>query len=228
MLAVPALVYLLGEDVGSAVTTSLLVVGATALAGARVHAREGRVRPRVALAFGVAGAAGAVAGTALNRLAGGETILVLFGVVLLATAAAMWRGRRPRVATPASSPRRRAAVPLTGLGVGVLTGFFGVGGGFLIVPALTLVLGLRMPVAVGTSLLVISLVSAAALLAHLASGSVDWSVAVAFTAGGVAGAVAGARLAGRVHGRRLELAFAGLAAAVGAFLLAKNLGGLVA
>jgi uncharacterized membrane protein YfcA len=222
MLAVPLLVYALGEDVRRATTTSLVVVGATALAGALGHARRGRVRVGVALTFGATGAVGAIAGTALNRLASGTTILVLFALLLLAAAAAMWHGRRARPAGHVvvhGGPK----VALAGLAVGVLTGFFGVGGGFLIVPALAVVLGLAMPVCVGTSLLAIALVSAGALAAHLSTGGLDWDVAATFTAGGAAGAVAGARLVGHVQARRLEQGFAALTAAVGVFLLAKNL-----
>jgi uncharacterized protein len=114
-----------------------------------------------------------------------------------------------------------------GVGTGVLTGFFGVGGGFLIVPALVILLGLPLMPAVGTSLLVIALTSAAALAAHLASGSVDWAVALGFTAAAVAGAVAGRRVGAHVQPRRLGHLFALLLLAVAVFLVAENASVLV-
>jgi uncharacterized membrane protein YfcA len=220
---VPVLVYVLGQDVKQATTASLLIVGTTALVGALDHARGGRVRVRLALALGVGGAVGALAGTALNRLANPDTILFLFAFVLLAAAYAMLHRRNE------THPQRRAArgdpwlraLP-AGAVVGLLTGFFGVGGGFLIVPLLVLLFDLPMQAAVGTSLLVIALSSASGLAAHLASGGLDWAVAGAFTAAGIAGALAGSRLSPHVPAKRLQQGFAVLIAAVAAFLLAKS------
>jgi uncharacterized membrane protein YfcA len=224
ILAVPILVYVLGEDVKDATTASLLIVGVTALAGAVDHARGGRVRVRTALPFGAAGGLGAFAGTALNRGASPETILFLFAIVLLAAAFGMVR-RKDNYGRFETAARGRAlwleVIP-TGLGVGVLTGFFGVGGGFVIVPALALLLGLPITVAVGTSLLVIALTSTAALAAHLTTGGLHWGVAGAFTAAGVAGAIAGSRLGERVSSRRLREGFAVLVVAVAALLLVEN------
>ena len=170
ILTVPILVYALGESVHLATGTSLAIVGANALIGAWDHARAGRVRLRTALIFGGAGIFGAFAGTYLNHLASGRIILLGFAVLMLAAAVAMARvrlgDRQGRATLTSVSPRVVGA----GLAVGVLTGFFGVGGGFLIVPALVLVLGLPMRAAVGTSLLVIAINSAAALLGHLHGG----------------------------------------------------------
>ena len=223
ILAVPVLVYVLGQDVKQATTASLVIVGATALVGGLDHARRGRVRIRLALALGTGGAIGAVVGTALNRFADGDTILFLFAFVLLGASYGMLRrGDRPPPAQPptASVPWLRA-VP-AGAAVGVLTGFFGVGGGFLIVPLLVLVFGVPIQPAVGTSLLVIALSSAVGLVSHLATGGLDWQVAAAFTAGGIAGALAGSRLSLRLPARRLNEGFALLVAAVAVFLLAKS------
>jgi uncharacterized protein len=219
ILAVPALVYGLGQDVRMATTTSLLVVGATALAGSLAHAREGRVGRRSALAFSVLAGAGSLAGTALNRTLDRQVILTLFALVLLAAAAAMLRHGRPH---PSARGATSFKVVPVALAVGVLIGFFGVGGGFLIVPALVLLLAIPMERAVGTSLLVIALTSAVALSAHLATGEVDWPVASAMTVSAVGAAVAGARAAGRAPERTLRLGFAGLVLVTGLFLLAKN------
>ncbi len=224
ILAVPVLVYVLGEPVKAATTESLLIVGATALLGSLDHARAGRVRWRIALAFGGAGAFGSLAGTALNRLVGSRALLLAFALLLLVAAAAMVRGRGEPL-RPEVEPRGRhlwlRIVP-AGLATGVLTGFFGVGGGFVVVPALTLLLAVPLRAAVGTSLAVISITSAAALAAHLSSGRIDWAVASAFTAAAVVGAVAGSRAGSRIRVHRLAGGFAALVVALAVFLIAKN------
>lgn len=222
ILAVPVLVYVLGEPVRRATTESLLIVGVTALVGAVAAARAGRVHVRVALAFAAAGAVAAVAGTALNRLVDPRAILVGFGLLLLAAAYAMLRAAPTRVPVFAGVHAAWARVAAAGAATGLLTGFFGVGGGFVIVPALALVLGLPMAAAVGTSLLVIALTSAVALSAHLASGSIDVPLSAAFTVAASAGALAGTRLHGRLPEQRLRRLFALLLVAVAAFLLARN------
>jgi uncharacterized membrane protein YfcA len=223
ILAVPVLVYVLGEPVKRATTESLVIVGATALVGGLAAWRAGRVRWRVGLAFAAAGAAASVGGTALNRAAGSSAILLAFGLLLPAAAYAILRGTRARPEAPGGArPPAWPRVAAAGAVTGVLTGFFGVGGGFVIVPALTLALGLPMTLAVGTSLLVIALTSAAALAAHLASGGIDIGLAAAFTAAAIAGAVAGTHLHGRLPESRLRRLFAALLVAVAAFLIAKS------
>jgi uncharacterized membrane protein YfcA len=220
VLAVPVLVYVLDQPVKDATTESLLVVGSAALVGAVDHARIGRVQIRTALAFGAAGAIGAVGGTALNRLISGPALLLAFALLLVAAAVAMLLRREDPLAQGGNSSLGR--VGAVGIGAGVLTGFFGVGGGFVIVPALVLLLGLPLTVAVGPSLLVITLSSAAALAAHLASGSIDWAVALIFTAGAIAGALAGRRVGGHVQPRRLGRLFALLLIAVAVLLVVEN------
>lgn len=172
ILTVPILVYVLDQGVHEATATSLVIVGATALIGAVPHARAGRVAIRTALLFGGSGIAGAFAGTALNARVSGPVILLLFGLLMLAVAARMAVGSRPVPGEVDDAPLIgfRWEVVASGLVVGVLTGFFGVGGGFLIVPALVLVLGLPMRLAVGTSLVVIAINAAAGIVAHLGSG----------------------------------------------------------
>jgi uncharacterized protein len=219
LLAVPVLVYVLGEPVKTATTESLLIVGVAALVGGADYVRSGRVQVRTALAFGAAGAAGSIAGTALNRLVGGQVLLLGFAVLLLAAASAMVR-RRPAPSSHAA--RSLARVAPVGLGTGLLTGFFGVGGGFVVVPALVLLLGLPITRAVGTSLLVIALTSAVALAAHLASGGVDWTIAATLTGAATAGALAGRRLGSTLRPERLGQAFAVLLVAVALFLVAEN------
>lgn len=229
ILTVPILVYAIGLDVREATATSLVVVGVTALVGAIPHARQGRVVPRTALAFGGTGILGAFAGTWLNTRVAGPVILFLFGVLMLVVAARMAFTRKPGANRPEGdrAPRFRWPVLVAGLVVGVMTGFFGVGGGFLIVPALVLVLGFPMRSAVGTSLVIIAINSAAGALAHLGAGGVDVRIALLFIVGGFVGTTLGARLVGVVDEDKLARSFAGLVALVGVYLIGRNVGVLI-
>ena len=226
VLAVPVLVYVLGESVHEATTASLVVVTAAALAGGLGHARGGRICWRHAGSFTAAALPGVVAGTALGNTVGGSALIATFAILMLIAAAATWRkasatgtSRDPR--TSATCPPLRIARDLAaGLLVGAMTGFFGVGGGFLIVPTLAVFLALSMRLAVGTSLAIITSTSVMGLAAHLLAGrGLDVGVTAAMTAAGIAGALAGAALAGRVPQRRLSQGFAGLVAAVASYLL---------
>ena len=222
ILTVPILVYALGESVHLATSTSLAIVGANALVGAADHARAGRVCPRTALIFGGAGIFGAFAGTYLNHLASGRIILLGFDALMLVAAVAMARVRLgDREGRPSLSGVSLRVIG-AGLAVGVLTGFFGVGGGFLIVPALVLVLGLPMREAVGTSLLVIAINAAAALLGHL-HGGVDVGVTALFIVGGTAGSILGSRLSDRIDEGRLRLGFAGMVVLVALYIIGRTL-----
>jgi uncharacterized membrane protein YfcA len=226
ILAVPVLVYILGQPVHDATSESLFIVGTAALVGAAAHARAGNLSVRTALAFGLAGAFGALPGTALNRHVGGSAILLAFAALLLLAAAAMQR--RPAAADQQHKhrwPHLRAAV--AGLGTGVLTGFFGVGGGFVIVPALVLVLGLSITRAIGTSLAIIALSSAAALAAHLASGQIAWGIATAFAAAAIVGALLGRRLTTRFNQRRLRTIFAATLIGIAILLVLENTAALL-
>ena len=225
ILTVPILVYIIGQDAHAATTTSLAVVGAIALAGVIPHWRAGHVSLAMALPFGVAGIGGAFAGAWVNHLLPSWVILGLFGVLMLIVAARMFFAKRSQTNATIStlSPWVRwARVIVSGLLVGIMTGFFGVGGGFLIVPALVLVLGLRMREAIGTSLVVIAINSASGLLAHLRYGGLDLLTSGLFVAGGALGALAGALVSGRLDERRLQRSFAVLVAAIGLWLVARN------
>ena len=229
ILTVPLLVYVIGDSVSAAVGTSLAIVGLSALAGFLGHWRQQRVRLKTGLAFGLAGTAGAFAGTWLGHVVPGKEILFLFALLMLAAAVAMLR--RGDLASPGAGsgeladgyrPREWIKVLVTGLGVGVLTGFFGVGGGFVVVPALVIILGMPMSLAVGTSLLIIAINSAAGLLAHLQYGGISVLTTVLFAAGGLLGTVAGTGLAGRVRERRLRQIFAYGMVLVAAYLVFKD------
>ncbi len=221
ILTVPILVYAIGLGVHEATATSMVIVGLTALSGALPHARAGRVELRTALLFGVAGIAGAFAGTWANQRVSGPVILLLFGVLMVGVAARMAFGKKP-APRPADAVAHPAAAPVAGLVVGVMTGFFGVGGGFLIVPALVLALGLPMRLAVGTSLVIIAINSASGVVAHLPTGGFDLQVALVFIVGGFVGSQIGGRLAGRVDEARLTRGFAALVALVGLYLIVQN------
>jgi uncharacterized protein len=224
ILAVPALVYGVGVPLSAAVPTSLLVVGISAATGVLPRIRGGGVAWRVAGVFGAAGAVLAFGGAAVNRLLPPAAVLAAFAVVMVAAGWRMLR-EQPEVggdcALPGGGVDWRSCLPkaiAAGAGVGFLTGLFGVGGGFLIVPALVLLLGLSMPVAVGTSLVVIVLNSAAGLVAH-AGADIDWPLAATFTVAAVVGSLAAARLAPRVPAGALRRWFAYLVFVVAAFVL---------
>ena len=229
VLAVPLLVYLLGEDVHVATTTSLAVVTAASLAAGGLQARRARVCWRQVALFAPAAVAGAVAGTLANQAVSGTVVLVTFAPVLFAAAVLLWRGTREDVrgreeACPALDTPRTL---LGGVLVGVATGYFGVGGGFLVVPMLAL--GMHFPLrrAIGTSLVIVAFVSLAALAAHLgAAGQLDVGVTFGMAAGCVVGALIGTRLGERIPRRTLARGFALLVAITSLYVLvAAVLGG---
>ncbi len=205
ILTLPVLVYLAGIAPKPAIAMSLFVVAVTSAVSVLPHARAGRVRWRTALLFGVAGMVGAYGGGRLAEYVPAGLLLVGFGVLMLAAAIAMIRGRRGGAATD----REASAVlmALLGAAVGLVTGMVGAGGGFVIVPALTLLAGLPMAAAVGTSLLVIALQSTAGFLGHVHSVAIPWPLTISLTVIAVVGSLLGARLAGRVSQERLRTGF---------------------
>lgn len=229
ILAVPALVYGAGQPLSAAVPTSLLVVGISAAAAVVPRVRAGQVQWRIAAVVGGSGIAAAFAGTAVNRALDARVVLVGFAGVMVAAAVRMLH-EQPEMggdcALPGGGVNWRGCLPRavgTGLVVGFLTGLFGVGGGFLVVPALVLLLGLPMPVAVGTSLVVVAVNSAAGFAAHAGTGHVDYALAGIFTAAAVAGSLLAARVATRLPAERLRHWFAWLVLAVAAFVAVRSL-----
>ncbi len=226
VLAVPVLVYVLDQSVHDATTTSLVVVSAASVAGGLGHAREGRVCWRHAVLFLVGALPGTVLGTVLGDTVGGSALLGGFAVIMALAAGVTWRRAGADAGAPVQ-PREGVCPPAqmgrdmtAGLLVGVLTGFFGVGGGFLVVPTLAVAFAFEMRMAVGTSLAIITGTSVMGLAAHLAAGrGMEADVTIAMTAACVAGAVAGASIAGRLPQRRLGQGFALLVWGVAAYLL---------
>jgi uncharacterized membrane protein YfcA len=259
VLTVPALVYVIGQDARAATTSSLFIVGISSAAAGVGHARTGRVRWGVGIAFGASGVAASFAGTAANQLVDPDVLLLAFaGVILLAAAGMLTKSQtssadqetdpqdvdaraghagtahHPSAASGEAPERRRrwdvrraAKVVAAGLVVGFMTGFFGVGGGFVIVPALTLALGMSMPQAVATSLVVISISSAGALLARAGTASFDWAVIVPFTVAAIVGSLGGKKVADRVSGAALTRAFAVLLIAVAIYTATSSLVSLI-
>ncbi|MDG9676029.1 sulfite exporter TauE/SafE family protein [Micromonospora sp. DH14] len=223
ILAVPLLVYVADLPAKEAIATSLLVVGATSLVGVIPHARAHRVRWRTGLIFGLAGMTGAYAGGRLAGLIPAGILLTGFAVMMLATAVAMIRGRSEAAGTMVPHELPVPRVILDGVVVGLVTGLVGAGGGFLVVPALALLGGLPMPVAVGTSLVVIAMKSFAGLAGYLASVDINWGLAAAVTVAAVAGSLAGGRLTERIPADILRKAFGWFVVVMGVFVLGQQL-----
>lgn len=230
ILTVPILVYAMGVPVQSAAGTSLAVVGVNALVGALDHLRRGRSLPKTGLAFGLSGLLAALAGAWLNHHLRADVVLTLFAALMLAAA---WNLVRRRVATEQSTfteqftPAAWSRLIAAGLAVGLLTGLFGIGGGFLIVPALVIVLGVPMRMAVGTSLVAIALNALWGTLAYLTLGGLDWGLIGLFATGGLLGVLLGGRLVARLPERALRMAFASLVVGLAIYTFVRSAAGLV-
>ncbi|HEY0507217.1 MAG TPA: sulfite exporter TauE/SafE family protein [Blastococcus sp.] len=233
ILAVPALVYAAGQDLPQAVATSLLVVGITALVALLPRLGKGQIAWRIAVLFGAAGVATAFAGAAVNRLLPPDVVLGLFAALMIGAGARMLSEKPTVGAACAADGGRvdwRRCLPRTltgGLVVGFLTGLLGVGGGFLIIPVLVIVLGLTMEVAVGTSLLIVAVNSAAGFAAHAGDTPLDVPVTIAFTAAAVAAALAAGRVATRLDTARVRRWFAYLVLVVAGGILVQITAGLL-
>jgi uncharacterized membrane protein YfcA len=241
VLAVPVLVYALGQSPAQATTGSLVVVGLTSLIGTVTAHRSGNLMLGRGVAFGAVAIAGAALGARASALVPGPVLMAAFAVLLLVVAGVMAarqlrtrratrRGEQPPARAQLDDPiitfsphfacacPRALKVLLTATVVGLLTGFLGVGGGFLVVPALVLALGLPMGLAAGTSLVVITITSAAALVVRAGHGAQpDWLMVAALTVFAVAGGWFGARLACRVRTDRLQTSFTALLLLVAAY-----------
>jgi uncharacterized membrane protein YfcA len=221
ILAVPMLVYVGGVEPRAAIGMSLAIVGITSLFAGLLHARAGNVDGRLAALFGLLGVGVSYYGARATRGMRPEVLLVLFGAVMLVAGTTMLIRRRAEGAAGARPAHPLALVPVA-LGLGLLTGALGVGGGFLVVPALVLFGGLPMRSAVGTSLFVIAVNCAAGFLAHLSDHDLDLARTAVFTAAALAGAIAGQRLAGRFSPKALRTAFGVLVVVLALVLLTKN------
>ncbi|MCQ8189584.1 sulfite exporter TauE/SafE family protein [Streptomyces rugosispiralis] len=219
VLAVPALIYLLGFTPAQATTAGLIIVSATSLTALYAHARAGRVRWRAGAAFAAAGILPAAAAGAAATHLPQAVLTIAFAAIAILSAGTMLRPAA--TARPGSGDVRPGRAAGAGAGLGALTGLLGVGGGFLAVPALVTVLAFEMEAAVGTSLLIITANSLASLVTRSGTGaSLDWAVIGPFIGTAILGAWDGKRMAAKVSGPRLQRVFAVVLLAVAVFMLA--------
>ena len=229
ILTLPVLVYLLGQDEKTAVAGSLFIVGAIAAVGGLQFALKRTVDWRSVLLFGLPGMAGTYGGAWLGGLVSGAVQLAVFAVVMLLAAVLMFRPQKTSAGGEARSP---AWVVVDGLAVGVLTGFVGVGGGFLIVPALVVLGRLSMHRAIGTSLVIIALKSFTGFVKYLdvlneLHLALDWPILGLVAAVGMVGSVVGRQLGGRVSQTSLQRFFAGFLVVIGLWILGQTVPGLI-
>lgn len=226
ILTVPIFVYALGFDPKLAIAMSLPVVGGTSLIGAAGHWRAGNVDLRTAAIFGALAMVGAYFGARLATYFTGAQQLVLLAIVMLAAAGTMFRSaarERPAdVPAPPAEPMKLSLVIPAALGVGVLTGLVGIGGGFLVVPALVLLAGVPIKRAVGTSLLVIAMNSVSGYAGYAGQVDVPWTFVAGFMVVSAIGILIGTRLVHFVSPRALKRGFAVFLVLVGAFVLYRN------
>lgn len=231
ILAVPLLVYVVGvESTHAAIGTAAVAVAANALAGLGCHARAGRVKWRCAAVFAIAGVIGAAIGAEVGKAFDGQRLLMLFGLLMIGVGLLMLRERRGAEAPDVRLTRDSAAhllprlVP-AGLGVGLASGFFGIGGGFLIVPALIVATAMPLSIAAGTSLVVVASLGLTTATSYALSGHVDWTIVGILVAGGMAGAAAGIALGQQLALRKglLERFFAVIVIFVGIYVTARGI-----
>lgn len=222
ILAVPLMVYLVGvKEPHVAIGTSALAVGANAALGAFNHARAGNVRWSIGLLFAASGVLGAFGGSSLGKVYDGQRLLFLFAMVMIVVGVLMLRRRKGGGHTDAHLDGLNAP-PLLGFGflAGLVSGFFGIGGGFLIVPSLIAAADLAILSAIGTSLIAVTSFGLTTAFNYALSGLIDWALAGIFIGGGFVGSIGGARVARAIHGKgHLNTIFAGLVFVVAAYML---------
>ena len=223
ILTVPVFVYVLGYDPKLAIAMSLPVVGVTSLLGAAAHWRAGNVRLGTAALFGVVAMGAAYAGARLSHFLAGAVQLSLLAVIMVAAAISMFLNARRSASS--TTGERTASVQLlvpVALVVGLITGVVGIGGGFLIVPALVLLGGVAMKQAVGTSLLVIAMNCASGFAGYAGRVDIPWTFVLSFIAVAAIGILLGTSMARRVPQRALKQAFAVFLVVMGTFILVQN------
>ncbi len=224
ILTVPILTYIVGMEPREAIASSLFIVGVTSAVGMMRHASAQRVRWKTGVTFGLASMAGAFGGGITGGFVPGVVLMILFALMMVVVATAMIRGRKNASAPDGEEKQLRISrVLLFGLLIGFATGLVGAGGGFLIVPALHILGGLPMAVAVGTSLLVIVLNASAGFAGYLFSVSLNWPIVLSFAAAAIAGSFLGVKLAGIVPDRALRKGFGFFVLAMGAFVLTQEI-----
>lgn len=232
IMATPLLLYVVGLQPHVAIGTGALAVSVNSFINFGGHARAGHVRWRSAILFAVLGVAGAAAGSSLGKVFDGQRLLFLFAILMVVVGVTMLRrGRHPDKASSADEVSTAASVIKFGaaaLLVGGLSGFFGIGGGFLIVPGLLFATGMPMLFAIGSSLLAVGSFGLTTAVNYAVSGLIDWPVAAEYIAGGVVGGLLGMRLCAHLAPRKAALnqVFAALVFVVAGYMLYRNLGAL--
>ena len=226
ILAVPLMVYLVGvPSAHLAIGTSAFSVAANAGAGLISHARHGSVKWRCAAIFSSAGVCGALLGSTIGKAVDGQRLLLLFAVLMLVVGTMMFRSRRDEGDPDAECSRRNAAKVIGyGATTGVLSGFFGIGGGFLIVPGLIASTGMPIFNAIGSSLVAVTAFGLTTAISYAFSGYVDWALAVVLIAGGLGGArlgFASAKRSASIKGV-LKPAFAAVIFIVAAYMIIRS------
>jgi len=227
IIAVPLLVYVVGlDDPHLAIGTSAIAVALNAGVNLASHARSGNVKWRCAMMFTVTGVAGAYLGSTLGKMMNGQRLLALFAVLMIAVAGLMLRNRaRPGNPAVTLSGENLPKLVASGLAVGVLSGFFGIGGGFLVVPALVLATGMPLLNAIASSLVSVTAFGLTTAANYAVSGLIHWPIAVLFVGGGILGGLVGARSAGSLASRRrglLTSIFSGLILVVAIYVLFRS------
>jgi hypothetical protein len=231
VLAVPLLVYVVGaRNPHVAIGTSAIAVAVSAFANLISHARAGNVKWNCAIVFALAGIAGAIIGSTIGKAVNGQKLLLLFGVVMIVIAGTMFFKKdvagNPRVALNwDSAPRLTPLLLAYGVGVGALSGFFGIGGGFLVVPGLLAATGMPLLSAVGSSLVSVTAFGLTTAINYALSGLVDWRMVGFFIAGAIVGGLFGGRVAKALSSQKqlLSKVFAVIVASVGFYVVAKEL-----
>ena len=226
ILTVPVLVYLIGQDEKVAIAGSLFIVGTIALAGSLQFLKANLIDWRIVLVFGLPGMAGTYSGAMIAAYVPGIVQLTMFAIVMLLASYMMLRP--VNLDLPGHAPRPVWKIAIDGLIVGILTGLVGVGGGFLIVPALVLLAGLSMRSAVATSLLIIAMKSYSGFYKYIAvleaqNLQLDWNTLMVVTGLGIVGSIASARIAHRVQQDKLKKGFGIFLIVMGIYILARSL-----
>lgn len=230
ILAIPLLVYLVGVPVQEAMVTSLMVVGYSALFGAWRKSRDHHVKGKAALVFSATGLVGAWIGALGHALINANTVLFLFGCLMVGVSA--WSLGRKNRSDPVPSEGCATQFSMKclsrslgmGFGIGILTGFFGIGGGFLIVPALIGVLGFPPAMAVGTSLLIIALTTVGGIIGHLEVAVIQWGITAIVITGSFIGILVGTSLSYKIDHRRFTMAFGVMTGIIGTLMILENFG----
>lgn len=222
ILTVPALVYLVGQNPQIAVTTSLLIVGANSITGALLHRVQGGINLRVALVFGGVGMISSYLFAGFSKIFAPTTLMIAFSLLMLVVGWLMIVRKSP-TQTTRDLPINWVLTAISGAGAGALTGFLGVGGGFLILPTLVMLVGLPIKQAVGTSLVIIAMNSLSGFLGHLNDLALNYSVLFLFVAAGMVGVFAGSQLAKRIKPDQLHQGFGIFVLLLAIFLLYDNL-----